>query len=397
MMNRNQTAPRSRLLAAMLSLLMLVLCTFTALPAHADNVAPTDNLEFTFKKYLVLNEDTKVPPVTFTFTIAPGVAVPASGGSSRSIYAGIGNPKLKVGDSETSAVTFASGDGTYASAQSGDTVELGADQKYAKKVVTVDFNGIQFTAPGIYRYVITEAETTQDGIVNDDNTTRTLDVFVKYKVDSGRELEISNYILYPGTKTDSADVAAEQKDDGFTNTYISYDLTLAKTVTGNQGDRDKYFKFKVDITKAVKDTIYVVDLADAEEFPFVNGTTQTNPNSLTVGTGGTVSQVYYLKHDQSIVIRGLTEDTQYTITEESYSGDGYTTSYVLDEEDSVKNNTTGAKTMGTADHTVTFNNDKQGTVPTGILLDVAPYLLLVVAALAGFVMLALGGKRRNRR
>lgn len=400
MMNRNQTTHRSRLLAAMVSLLMLVVCTFTALPAHAANVPPADNLSFTFNKYLVLNKGTKVPPVTFDFTIAAGQAVAANG--SRVIYAGNDAqrtngklPVLKVesaGTDQTASVTFASGDTTWDRKQGQDTVMLAGEKMYARKSVTVDFAGVSFKAPGIYRYVITESATTQDGIVNDTTTTRTLDVFVEYETGSDNELKISNYILYPGTKTNSSDEAT--KDDGFTNTYTSYALTLEKTVTGNQGDRDQYFKFTVDITSLIPGTVYAVDVTtNAEAFPTVHGTSQTNPDTITAGTAAT----YYLKHDQSIVIRGLTAKTQYTVTEESYSADGYTTSYVLDSEQPVESNTTGAKTMGAADHTVTFTNNKTGVVPTGILLDVAPYLLLVAAALAGFALLALGGKRRNRR
>ena len=399
MMNRNQTTHRSRLLAAMVSLLMLVACTFTALPAHADNVPPADNLSFTFNKYLVLNKGTKVPPVTFEFTVEAGQAVAASG--SRVIYAGNDAqrtngqlPVLKVenaGTNQTASVTFASGDTTWDQKKGQDTVVLTGERMYAKKSVTVDFAGVSFKAPGIYRYIITEKPSSQDGITNDTVTTRTLDVFVEYETGSDTVLKISNYILYPGTKTDSGDVAAEQKNDGFTNTYTSYALTLEKTVTGNQGDRDQYFKFTVDITSLIPGTVYAVDVTtNAEASPTVHGTPQTNPDTITAGTAAT----YYLKHDQSIVIRGLTAKTQYTVTEESYSADGYTTT---NTDNSASGNTTGAKTMGAADHTVTFTNNKTGVVPTGILLDVAPYLLLVAAALAGFALLALGGKRRNRR
>lgn len=383
MMNRNQTAHRSRLLAAMVSLLMLVVCTFTALPAHAANVPPRDNLSFTFNKYLVLNKGTKVPPVTFDFTIAAGGAV-AAAGDMPAIYAGVGAPAI------TNAV-FTPTDTTTEGLPTDSDADT-ADKAYATKEVTVTFDGKNFTAPGIYRYIITEeSDAVPDGVTNDAPTTRTLDVYVEYANSSEEQLEVTHYVLHEETEN-NPNIAPKSK--GFTNTYTSYALTLEKTVTGNQGDRDQYFKFTVDITDAVKDTVYVVDLDDADATPSVDGAQQS---TMTVGEDGTVSQVYYLKHGQSIVIRGLTAKTQYTVTEKSYSADGYTTSYVLDSERPVESNTTGAKTMGAADHTVTFTNNKTGVVPTGILLDVAPYLLLVAAALAGFALLALGGKRRNRR
>lgn len=238
---------------------------------------------------------------------------------------------------------------------------------------------------------------TQQGISNDKTNTRTLDVFVEYENAEQGTLKVSNYILYPDTKTDTSSVEQNTKDDGFTNTYTTYDLTLAKTVTGNQGDRDKYFVFTIKITGAVEGTVYTVDLSGADERPTVDGVQQTNPETLTA-TEGSVTDTYYLKHGQSIVIQGLTSDTAYTITETGYSTDGYTTTYAIDGGDAVTGNATPSQdnTMNGDDHTVTFTNDKQGTVPTGILLETAPYLILGAVVVAGLVVLFATRRRRSR-
>ena len=53
------------------------------------------------------------------------------------------------------------------------------------------------------------------------------------------------------------------KDKGFTNEYATQDLTFSKTVTGNQGSREKYFQFTVKISNAVAGTKYDVDLTNA--------------------------------------------------------------------------------------------------------------------------------------
>ena len=127
----------------------------------------------------------------------------------------------------------------------------------------------------------------------------------------------------------------------------------------------------------------------------MDGAVKTNETTLTA-TGGTVTKTYYLKDDQSIVIQGLTANTSYTITETNYSTDGYTTSYVLDGGDSTDSNTTDAQTMGAASHTITFTNTKNGIVPTGILLETAPYVILGAVVLAGFVVLFATRRRRNR-
>lgn len=396
---------KTRLWALAATLLLLV--SLLALPVSAANVAPTTNLQRTFNKYLVMDANANVPNVEFEFEITAGSAADATTGSSRSIYAGDdalrveGFPVLKVNNTATAKVNFAAGDITYNSVQDGDILELGDEEKYAKKTVTVDFTDVDFNAPGIYRYIITEkAGVTQQGISNDKTNTRTLDVFVEYENADQGTLKVSNYILYPGTKTDTSNVEQNAKDDGFTNTYTTYDLTLTKTVTGNQGDRDKYFVFTIEITGAVEGTVYTVDLSGADENPTVDGVQQVNSDTLTATTGS-VTATYYLKSGQSIVIQGLTKDTKYTIEEKSYSTDGYTTSNTVKVGEgqaaaSIEPLTTGEKTMGTGDNIVTFTNHKEGAVPTGILLETAPYLILGAVVVAGLVVLFATRRRRSR-
>lgn len=363
-----------------------------ALPAQAANT-PAQGGEFKFDKYLVMDQNANVPNVTFNFTIAAGSYVAASGGEPE-ILAGIGTPT--VGSAEFEAPNGGdTGTTTYDTVQEGDTLTLGSGKKYAAVPVTVDFSDISFTAPGIYRYIITETASSQDGITNDTESTRTLDVYVRYKKTGGDEsspvysetdLEATNYVLHDGTEHPGT----AAKSTGFTNQYTTYDLTLEKQVTGNQGDREKYFEFTVNITGAVAGTKYTV-VTDGNTY------TPANPTVL-VAEDGSVSGTFYLKDDEKIVIQGLTSQTNYTITETSCEDEGYTTSYVLDSAvESVKSNETTKAAMGDADHTVVFTNHRQGTVPTGVLLETAPYIALTLAVVAGFVVLFATGKRRRHR
>lgn len=403
-MRRNEKKQRRKLLSRVMAMAAAITLTAvsvgTAMPVQAANIAPTDNLTTTFNKYLVMDENANVPDVDFTFTITAGNAVSATSGS-RVIYAGddatrvTGFPVLKVDNAGTTnevTTAFNPGDDTYTGKQDGDTVDLESGQKYAKQIVTVDFTDVDFNAPGIYRYIITENPKTQDGITNDTTTTRTLDVFVEY-VDASVDgrLKVSDYILYPGTKIDSDNEEPENKDDGFTNTYTTHELTLEKQVTGNQGDRDKYFEFTVNITEAVAGTVYDVDLTDATWSDFPN-----NPAKLTVGSNGTISGTFYLKDDESIVIQGLTAGTNYTITETTYTSDGYKTSYVIDSNSEIESSATAQQNMGASDHKVTFTNNKEGTVPTGIILEIAPYIVLAAVVLAGLAVLFVTRRRRAR-
>ena len=407
-----RTTLKTRLWALAATLLLLV--SLLAMPVSAAN-APVAGGTFDFDKYLVMDINANVPNVSFTFSIAPGKAVSASG-TNHVIYKGndvnrvVGTPVLKVGGVSTGTVTFAPTptENTYTSAQEGDVVTLTGEQKYAVKTLTVDFSGVTFKAPGIYRYVITEqkANPKPSGISYDTNFERTLDVTVQYKAGSDTELEVSGYTFYKTNKTDGSDDTGT-KDTGFTNTYAAKDLTLTKIVSGNQGDRDKFFKFTVTISNAVPGTVYDVTIPttgaptqnDLEQGDSID---DVNLNKLTVGsaqapeTTGSVTAIYYLKHNQSIVIKGLTADTQYTITEADYSGDGYSTTNTDNTEDDADGKTTKTKEMGTAPHTVTFTNSKSGTVPTGILLETAPYLILGAVVVAGLVVLFATRRRRTR-
>lgn len=364
---------KGRIFALLAMMVAFVSCAVTATPALADVTGGTT----TFNKYLVMDENANVPNVTFGFTITAGTAA-AGDGSTLPIYAGIGSPTV-------SEAVFSAEDNTTP----GMPANRGATgYKYATDEVTVDFSSVSFDSPGIYRYIITETASNAAGIIYDTPDTRTLDVYVQYGEND--DLTVVNSLLYKG------DVSNDNKSDGFTNKYTTYDLTLKKKVTGNQGDRDKYFKFTVSISEAVAGTVYKVDRANAYANPTVDGEPKTNPESLMVGAGGTISGTFYLKNGQFIVIQGLTSDTKYTISEEDYSTDGYSTSWQIDSGTQNARVDTGSQTMGTANHTVTFTNSKSGTVPTGILLETGPYLIMGGVVVVALVALVATRRRRAR-
>lgn len=258
-------------------------------------------------------------------------------------------------------------------------------------------------------------------------TYRTLDVYVQdytdyydnladktgYTAPSGKELFIAGYVLYEG-KHDAAPSATDTpvtgKSTSYTNTYATYDLTFSKTVTGNQGSKDKYFAFTVTISDAGRGTKYSVSYADDSNANTTDGnadrTISANPNSattcitsavtqpetLTVGDNGTVSQTFYLQHGQRIAIRGLAKGTSYTITE---APEDYTPSAVANGED---NKTGDESAVGSAitltnnamsdnyiqgDAVIDFTNERSGVIPTGILSTVAGSAGLIAVGIAG--------------
>lgn len=347
-----KTSWKSRLAAAFAAVTLAA--TAFAVPAFAANAPVNGPSAVTFDKYLVLDESANVPNATFTFTVS-----------------GTDSENVTVGEAVFSPETT-----TYDEVQSGDSLTLGEGKKYAAVGVTADFSGVSFSAPGVYRYTIQENATTVPGVTADN---KTYNIDIQVTTDDNGTLSIGDVAFSSGSA---------QKATGFVNTLGSTGLTLKKTVTGNQGDRNKYFTFTVALENAPKGSVYSVTL------PTTDAYSPADPTSITVDDNGTATAAFHLKHNQSLVINGLTSGVQYTITETD--GTGYTTTYKVNGGDAQNGAATGQQTMGDTSQTVEFINNKEGTVPTGILLDVAPYAALAAFAGVALGLLAAGKKRRAR-
>ncbi len=89
----------------------------------------------------------------------------------------------------------------------------------------------------------------------------------------------------------------------------SGDLTISKTVSGNAGSHEKAFTFTISLTKDG------VALTDSYAYTGIGIT------SGTVTNGSTIT----LSHGQSITIKNIPVDTEYTVVENSANQDGYVT------------------------------------------------------------------------
>ena len=357
--------------------------------ARAANYTPVQGTGTTFDKYLILDKDANVPAAEFTFSIASGTPIAASENGMQ-VLAGPGTPQI------TNSAVFAPGDTTLDTVQADDVLEIGADEKYAYKVLNVDFSGVTFDEPGIYRYIV--SETAQEGTpFVQDSQQKTLDVYV---IDTEGSLSVASYVLHTGTEApvrnaeggsndvDEALAKVENKVTGFINRLSSKDLTLTKLVSGNQASHDKYFKFTLNITGAGKGTELAVDVtAAAEAAPLANSATVYTKDEmgeanavtkLTCDADGAVSQDFYLKHGQSITIHQLPEGASYTVSEaqEDYVSAALNT---VDAEHYAAN--TG--TIQEADLNVGFQNTRNGVIPTGIAMSMMPYALFILIGAAG--------------
>ena len=382
----------------------------------------TPNYSTTLKKYLVVDEDATIPNKTFTFSVAAGSAIAATG----STVAVIPGPVVTDAQSAVTAPTitqttaFAPNDPTFTSVQSGDTsVSLSSGQKYAKQNVVVNLDGVTFDEPGVYRYVLTEDAQTSPYSDTGSNPLY-LDVYVVN--DTGTTLKIDGYVLHSDNNAPASNTTAgtdttsgNTKADGFENEYDTKNITVSKTVNGNQASKDKYFAFTVNIAGATAGDKYVVSYADDSNASTADGNADVNisanpnaattvinenvtqPADLTVGNDGTVSQVFYLQDGQSIVIRGLGKGVAYTVTENE---EDYTPSVRVtgDADAAYVDNTSGGTfgKTGTVDDDITaaFTNTKDGVIPTGVLLTIAPFAvgILLFGALIIFII---AKRRRN--
>lgn len=371
----------------------------------------------TFDKFLVMDTQANVPNATFTYAVTAGNAKAYDvAGKKFQVLAGVDADKVTMAgvgaaDAAANSIVFKQGDGsdTHDTTKDAYVKDLAAGKKYALKTATLDFSKVQFTEPGVYRYIITEAGTNQ-GITNDADLTRVLDVYVNdasAEVDGAftKKLTIAGYVLHSNVD-DEPDVAAgenfgstgaytDKKSQGFTNSYDTSDIFIAKYVSGNQASRDKYFEFTVKITDAVPGTVYDVDLSDADVTTKTNAATitanegKTNPATLTVGADGTVTQKFYLAHNQSIEILGVAKDSKYKVTENAED-------YKSTPADAIETEHRGDATSGTVaseDIRTGYVNTRDGVIPTGVIMTVAPFAAVTLLGGAGAVTMVMKKKK----
>lgn len=336
-----------------------------------------------FTKYLALEDGVTVPNVEFTFTVASGTADEANG-----ILAGPAGATVTYGsdtalkfDSSMSVADVTDGaiDGTAVTGT-----------KYAQKDATVDFTGVSFSKPGIYRYELKEDTVTAPGITRKSNETLYLDVFV---TDNNGALAVSSYVLH----TDSGKPTAQSEEEtdtadkvkGFVNEYTTQELTFEKQIAGNQGDKTKYFEFTLELeNENLKGSTIAVDISGA------TSSDNTGKTSITLdATTGKASETYKLTHGDKVVVKGLPEGTKYTV-KDAYEDYTATATGGTISDDPTAKTASISDTIASAAVDLVFTNTKNGTIPTGVILDSAPFILVIALAAAALVITAVRKRAR---
>ena len=262
----------------------------------------------------------------------------------------------------------------------------------ANSNATKDNASITMTLPryekvGIYTYQVKEVDGGTLGMTYDD-TTYTLQVRVANKMLDGKIDPSGDKVCYVTMKADGT------KESSVKNTYNSSNLTISKNVEGNMGDRSNGTKFNFKVTLEVP-----------EGKTLRSDITGTNNAAVVWNDGKTVGTVtFQLSHGESFTLMNLPYDIKYTVDEMSGTtalkqDDKIYNTYQVSYDDN-KAGTIGSgegkitPTEGVISTTVT-NTWGDDSIDTGVILDNAPYMLMLAVVAAGAMTLVIKKRREE--
>ena len=360
-----------------------MLASVSAVPAFAVPAAqPTSDTDsFTFTAGVQLSDNSPYAPnVDITYTLTGMTTLPTEA-TEELAKSGI-DSAIVAASSDTKAV-------------------LDADT--TSDDVTFVFNPNAFGAPGIYYYELTSSAPDVEGLTLVEG-----DYIVKVYVQNKMEDDVAVAGQYKeGTyeKPEDADSAKVGDIDGtgesdYAAIYDTDNLTLTKKLTGNMANMNDIFGFTITITDPdmvmsdgqatntyASQVKYTVNGAEAQApAVFINGVATINVQAANgIGDG------------QSITVSGIPQTAEVEITEadEGYNSatqttfnNDYEATWTGAAESEQNDKTATVASIADGNNTVTVTNKKTTVNPTGIVMDIAPYALLVVVAAAGcFVFL----------
>ena len=400
----------SKALAILMTLALIM--TLAAMSASAVYGGTT-----TFEKEFAIPDGANMPNVQFEYGIEPGIAVPVSATNEIAIYAG---PTATVDGVDYPFIANAVFPSDDNSTNNHDNRDGTVDPDDSTKKIyidnaTIDLTGIEFTTAGVYRYVIHEKvdpEITEvPGVTYENNGQRYLDVFVfpgdhDNNPDTPDQLMVtecamtknpSNFTKYYDNDESKwvytyTDPDARVKSSGYKNSLDTIDLAFTKDITGNQADTSKKFTFTLSFTGANPNQEYILDITgdnviieDVEGVGshVTNGKITTDANGAYTGTFSLTKGDVVKVLDLPVGIRySVTEDAEdYTPTAANVTGYTDATSNTNDDE--------GAD----ADINTSYTNNREGIIPTGVILTVAPFMIGLL--LFGAVMMFMISRRRR--
>ena len=365
--------------ALVMLLAFALLIGTTAISASAETTYSPIGGSTSFVKNLVVDSDANIPNVSFTYSIRRGTAIPATESTIEILTSDTGGGTIGTATfSNTDTASALPGLPTDADHSNPTT-----GKKYVQKSVSITLPDTSFTKPGVYRYEISETNSNLPGVTYDSNPTRYLDVFVV--ADENDVLHVNSYALRDAATTIGIDgkytTDPDDKSSGYINILTQHDFEFSKTISGNQADKNKRFNFTLTITGANPGT-----------YPIIANDVTGNPTFITVGADGTATGVYSLTNGSTVKIIGLNAGAVCTVSEDA---DDYTATHSLDSGEAVSGESSGEVTLEDSDHSVAFTNTREGIIPTGVIMTIAPFAIGICVFGAIIIFIICRRKRRN--
>lgn len=327
-----------KLLAGVLSIsLAMGVSVMPAFAASGETYADMDSVVIK-KNYELANEGTFSPAETFSFDIEADNVTDASDDITPENM-----PMPTIGTV------------SYLRGEAGSTTKT--------KEIKIDLP--EYDSVGVYTYIIHEATGNSAGVTYYDDA-----ILLRVTV-----IEQDGKLRIAAVHTEDPASTGEGKKDDFDNLYSAGELEVHKDVEGIMGNKDKYFKFTVQLTGEEGKTYQ-------DSYAITGGSYDANPTSIEIKPGETTEATFYLKDDDTIHIENLPYGVEYKVSETPVAD------YV----------TTETGTEGEVDAAVeqaNFTNTKGGTVDAGVVLDSAPYLFTLTGAAGVGLLLTL--RRRHQK
>ena len=266
----------------------------------------------------------------------------------------------------------------------------------SEAAITVDTT--KFPGEGYYLFDLKEVEGNYQGIRYDKNNYKLFVIIYKdatgalkskvsvYRADANKVATtkteyIGNNYGRENTPPPSPELPPITPDE---NDEDTHDVTIKKKVTGSMGDSNKEFNFEIKITS---DRSGKVNPDNDHEFYKVTGEGITTPTSI---ESDTAAKVFKLRDKgEGIRIFGLSNGDKIEVKESN--GASYTMTVKEDTTGKVSAVKDGDGFFTVADYTtnfyalkneasVTVTNNKDAITPTGIVMNVAPYAMMLAVA-----------------